>query len=84
MAKNKRGTVQYNYDLESGEFVENYSGYESGNLTGNRVFITNEGDDQIRYNIEIDAFGDVVGALNRLIQRLSPTFIFPKTRKHRA
>lgn len=77
MRKSKSRTVQYNYNMASGEFIENRSGKESGDVTGNRIFITDEGDGQTRYRIEIDAFGDVVGAMNRLIQRLSPLFIFP-------
>ena len=69
-------TMQYNYDQSTMEFVANPTGEETGNITGNRVFVTGKGA-ETRFKIEIDDFGHVVGALNRLIQQFIPTFQFP-------
>jgi len=79
-------TIQYNYDAASDEFVDYCarllgSREEIDNLTGNRVHVI-PGDhpsDPMRYKVEIDDFGYVIAAFNRLMQRLVPTFIFPET-----
>ena len=71
-------TVQYNYDQDADEFFENPSGNETGSITGNRVWITSE--NPLRFRIEIDDFGYVIAAFNRLVQRQTPTFIFPVTK----
>jgi hypothetical protein len=67
---------KFNYDMSKDEFVEGVE--EKGNVTGNRVIVTKEGE-LLRFRIEIDAFGDVVDAMNRLILRLQPGFKFPRT-----
>ena len=69
--------MQFNYDLKQNEFVENPSGVELGDITGNRVFVDGEGS-STRFRVEIDDFGSVIGALNRLIKRMNPHFIFPQ------
>ena len=81
MQNSERAWHQYNYDQVEDEFVENPTGVETGNITGNRVFVTTEIDGTKRFRVEIDGFGDVIGAMNRLIKRLVPTFIFPNTQK---
>jgi hypothetical protein len=70
--------MQYNYDMRRNEFVPCTPSQETGNITGNRVFVTKE-DELLRFRIEIDAFGDVVDAMNRLILRLEPGFRFPSS-----
>lgn len=72
--------VQYNFVQGKDEFVVNPSGEEHGDITGNRVFVTGKGSDT-RFNIQIDDFGDVLAALNRLIVKFIPTFVFPKTKE---
>jgi hypothetical protein len=71
---------QFNYDMKRGEFVENPTGEESGNITGNRVFVQGEGS-SLRFQVEINALGNVIGALNRLIKSINPDFIFPQKNK---
>lgn len=72
--------TQYNYDMTRDEFVENPTGEETGDITGNRVFVFYE-DDKPRFRVEIDDFGHVLAALNRLVQKIVPTFVFPVTNK---
>lgn len=81
MATTRPKSKQYNYNQASGKFVANPSGIEKGNVTGNRVFVSKEGE-LLRFKIEIDDFGCVIGALNELVQKLAPTFKFPRTRKN--
>ena len=74
--------MQYNYDASKDEFVENPSGAETGNITGNRIVVLNEGSPaqpDLRFRVQIDDFGNVLAAANRLVQRLVPTFVFPTT-----
>jgi len=73
--------MQYNYDMKLGEFVANPSGVESGNITGNRVFVDGEGSSSARFKIEIDDFGSVICALNRFIKVINPDFIFTQKNK---
>lgn len=68
---------QFNYNSLYGEFFYNPSGGETGDITGNRVFVDGEGP-LTRFRVEIDDFGSVIGALNRLIKRINPHFIFPQ------
>lgn len=75
-------TKQYNYDQTTDEFIENPTGDESGNVTGNRVFVSYEDGipDEFnppRFKVEIDDFGCVLAAFNRLVQKITPTFVFP-------
>lgn len=69
-------TEQYNYDQNTDEFVLNVTGKESGDITGNRVFVSYEMDTP-RFKVEIDDFGNVIAAFNRLIKKFIPTFVFP-------
>lgn len=69
---------QFNYDMVSDEFIENLTGVEEGDITGNRVFITFSHGQSPRYKIEIDDFGCVISALNRLVKKIQPNFIFPR------
>lgn len=66
--------MQFNFDMKTGEFVENPSGKETGDdITGNRVFVTGSGP-ETRFRVEVDDFGCVMAAVNRLIRRFIPTF----------
>lgn len=75
------------YNQKHSEFVESEGTGEYD--TGNSVSVTEVqdrplgeiGSPSLRFKIEIVDFGDVVGALDRLMQRLIPTFVFPETRK---
>ncbi len=78
--------MQYNYNQNLDEFVENPSGEETGETTGNRVFVSEEDEDEdedgtLRFNVQIDDLPHVLAALNRLVQKLIPTFVFPSTAK---
>jgi len=79
--ESRNENMRFNYDQDQDEFVPNPLGLESGNLTGNRVFLAPE-DDQgtIRFTVEINDFGHVIAALNRLVQKVIPKFVFPETK----
>jgi len=70
--------MQYNYDQSADEFVENPTGEETWNITGNRVFVSNPHGDGYKFKVEIDDFGDVLAALDRLVMKFIPTFVFPE------
>ena len=67
--------MTYFYNEHADEFVES-DGTGDGDIN-NKVTITRQVDGTMRYKIEIDEFGYCVAAMNRLIQRITPTFIFP-------
>lgn len=74
--------MQYNYNSDLDEFVENPSGKETDqDITGNRAWIVTETLAGVpRFKVEIDDFGCVIAAFNRLVQRLIPTFRFPESK----
>lgn len=66
--------MKYCYDLKQNEFVPVYNNDPEPN--GNRVTV--EGSHpNIRFKIEIDDFGHVVAALNRLMLEFIPDFKYP-------
>jgi hypothetical protein len=65
--------MQYNFNQNTQEFEPNPTGEETGNVTGNRVFVTGKGA-ETRFHVEIDDFGHCIAALNRLVLKFIPTF----------
>ena len=54
--------------------LKNPSGIETGSITGNRVFVTGTGA-ETRFRVEIDDFGHMIAALNRLVRKHLSTFL---------
>lgn len=66
--------MKYSYDPVRDEFVI------GAEVTGNRVYVTREdAEGTLRFRVEVDDLPHVLGALNRLVQKLIPTFRFPVT-----
>lgn len=72
--------MKYNYHQEQDEFCECPDESVSDFFTGNMVVVTTDEEGTIRFRVEIDAYGDVLAAFNRLVQKLIPTFVFPVTK----
>ena len=71
--------MQYNYNMHTDEFEPkpdhlSPEEWETGNITGNRVFVTKEAELGPRFRVDIDDFGSVVAAMNRLVRWCIPTF----------
>jgi hypothetical protein len=64
---------RFYYDEDVDEFVEGTE--DSGNVI---VITSNYIDGLSRYRVEIDDYGYMVAAVNRLIARETPGFAFPK------
>lgn len=62
------------YDEKQDEFIEVSAGdFESA---GNRVIVSGKFP-ELRFKIEIDDFGYVLAAFNRLVKKLVPGFVWP-------
>ena len=66
--------MKFEYDVETDEFVAAKIPEENGN----RVTVTMEDELGPRFHVEIADFGHVLAALNRLVLRFTPTFVFPE------
>lgn len=66
--------MKFCYDQKTDEFIQVSETQEEP--TGNRVFISGTSP-EIRFKVEIDDFGHVLAALNRLVLQFIPTFKWP-------
>jgi hypothetical protein len=70
--------MTFNFNNKTMEFEEKPSGmslenWETGDISGNRVFVTGMGA-ETRFRVDINDCGHVIAAFNRLVRKFIPTF----------
>lgn len=71
-------STKFCYDQKRDEFVEVSPGQDEP--TGNRVVITGK-TPNVRFNVQINGFGHVLAAFNRLVLKYIPTFQWPENKQ---